>query len=282
MCWCNYLTTLLGFGELLESGLWGNVASLLSLLLLAVSLHIVVYKAGDFAPVPAVLLFIVLVVVNPEWLTFSAVYPASFLLLWSIYCLVSQRCFYSSALLAAAILFYPPLLWLFPLMLLTVLLFSTDTLRNIVTSVAGFLMPFIYYGAFRWIKYNDLLSFWELFIGMATDFSLPDFSFHLTTIALFLYFLYVIVRTAVPLIRMKRGRRMRVLGFACYLLIFYSVALYIVCYGSYPEMMNIIPAMPAAILTVYHIGTIENGYAKRAERLLVAAVAVLMLIQTYL
>ena len=105
-------------------------------------------------------IYIALVAVNPAALHWSAFHPASLLLLASTFCYLHfcaiqssiEYLAASSFLLGAAGLFVPPILWLFPLLLLLGAGRTAAKGKGLITAVIGLVLPLLILGSLHYIR----------------------------------------------------------------------------------------------------------------------------------
>lgn len=103
----------------------------------------------------------VLILLDPRSIYFSSIYPAAICIIWSVFCLLEQQTFTEFFLLSLGALFYAPLLWMIPIVLLIVLFGGNDSFRRFVKALGGVIVPAIFLLSFRYLRFDDV----EVFCG---------------------------------------------------------------------------------------------------------------------
>lgn len=164
------------------------ILSVVFLVLIAVSIYAfnLMFTTGINYLLPV--LYIFLVVYNPKVIFFSPLHIAALLLLWSLAFSSKYRNsvvnlsdnYLSFFLLATASVFFPPLVWIFPLVILVNFRASEEKFKYVFTSLLGMLTPPVMAGAISYIIGGKILlnglvvAFWDsmsTFGGYSFDFS---------------------------------------------------------------------------------------------------------------
>lgn len=261
-------------------GVWGAVASICFLALIAVFLYMQLNRVEAIPPGNAVLLFLLITLVNMDFIRFSSIYPGFFFFVWSLSLILERKIFTAFSTLSIAAIFYPPMLYFLPVLLAFIAVPPIDLLRGCVKAFSGFSLPFIYLLTYRWIQYGSVEPFVNAYLSRATDFGWPGLSFHLTTIALALFLFYLFIRSLLEFLKRMEGGIIRKLVKISFIVMFFSLFVFLAFYKSTPELMNIIPALPLSVIITYRSKHIYNRRIKSAEGVLLGILLLLSLINS--
>ena len=169
------------------------ILSIVFLILTAVSIYSfnLMFTTGINYLLPVLYLF--LVFYNPRVIFFSPLHIVALLLLWSLVFSARYRNsiqnlsanYLSFFLFGAASVFFPPLVWIFPLVILVNIRASEEKFKYVFTSLLGMLTPLVMAGAICYVfGGNKLLnglgaSFW----GSMSAFGRHSFDFSAVEIA---------------------------------------------------------------------------------------------------
>lgn len=187
------------------------ILSVVFLIVTAVSIYSfnLMYTTGINYLLPV--LYIFLVVYNPRVIFFSPFNIVALLLLWSLVFSARYRNsvqylsnnFVSFFLFSSASVFYPPLVWIFPLVILVNIRASEEKLKYVFTSFLGVITPPVMAGAICYIVGgNELLngliaSFWDTMStlgGYTFDFSAVEITAALFLISFALIATFYVLR----------------------------------------------------------------------------------------
>lgn len=122
-------------------------------------------------PALSVIFFLIIVYLNPVAAHLSPMHVAVLLLVWSQNCFIIGQKFTSMFLLSCAALFYAPIMWGIPLVLIISVIGAGDMARVAVKSLGGVVLPVLYVLCFRYMVYADALVFIDGYIGQMFNFS---------------------------------------------------------------------------------------------------------------
>jgi hypothetical protein len=214
------------------------ILSVVFLIITAVSIYSfnMMYTTGINYLLPV--LYVFLVVYNPRVIFFSPFHIVALLLLWSLVFFARYRNsvqylsnnFVSFFLFSTASVFFPPLVWLFPLIILVNLRASEEKFKYIFTSLLGVFTPMVMAGAICYIfGGNELLnglvaSFWGL-ISTLGGYTL-DFSAVEIVAALFLIS-FALIATFYVLRNLNRYKIIH--SNTCIRIIFFAILISLIC-----------------------------------------------------
>jgi len=168
-------STSIFFDALFGATTLSYILSVVFLILIAASIYSfnLMFTTGINYLLPVLYLFLVLY--NPRVIFFSPLHIVALLLLWSLVFSARYRNFVQNLsanylsffLFGAASLFYPPMLWIFPLVILLNIRASEEKPKYVFTSLLGMLTPMVMAGAICYIFGGSKLlnglgtSFWS-------------------------------------------------------------------------------------------------------------------------
>ncbi len=227
--------------------------SLVSIVVILSGLYLVLLKTNAIPLGRCILLFLLFVATNRNFLHFNQIYPLLACVVWMQYCLLGGQIFGAYALLSAASLFYAPAIWLVPAMMVF-LPFSgiPDQLRIFVKSVSGAVLPHLYLLVFRWIKFGDAAQYLSYFAHSATDPNPPFHQLGMPQYFMLLLLLYVLFR-AISFIMAKNpmGTLAYLLKLEVVLLVL-SFVLAILFGGDNGNALLVLFFMPASVILSYY------------------------------
>lgn len=261
----------------------GGIASI-ALLLLPVC-YINSKAAGkSFRMYYSVLFCLLLVLINPMSLYFSTIYPAAILLAWMQYCILSGQRFTAFFLLSLASLFYAPVFWSIPIVLVISLIRSTDFFRAFFKSVGGVLLPWIYLLSFRYIYYNDLWEFVQEYARHLLQVNIPVYS--LDFVAIFVFICLMILSLHVFLSILGKLHRQNI--FTGYLLrvelatFFFAFILFALYWGVKSMPLCVLLAPSFALLLSHFYSRDRVSRTAKAELVLLMGAAVVARVSYFL
>ena len=106
----------------------------------------------------------------PGALSASFIHIAAIALLWAQFCLLREQYFTAFFLMAASSMFFPPVVWIALLVIILMLCSGlTDTIRNLLKFIGGFLVPYILLMSVAHILgYDVLKALSDFFLSMTT------------------------------------------------------------------------------------------------------------------
>ena len=262
-------------GNLLLRGILGGLSNLL----IALSLLIINTKSVNsvFNPSLSVAFFLVLILLDPGAGYLSSLHPALMLFVWGQYCFITNRKFLSMFLLSSAALFYAPLLWALPLVLIISVVGASDMLRVAVKSLGGLLLPILYILCFRYMAFGDAAVFIEEYLRHALEFSSPLHMVSFPSIFLVLCMAAVAIHSVSYMFSRLYSNSViteHILKMEFMSLILGS-GLFFLFSGSGNAPVNMIVALPVAMLfSHYFTGNITAASA-RVEMILLCCAAVI-------
>ncbi|MBP5390746.1 MAG: hypothetical protein J6Y40_01525 [Bacteroidales bacterium] len=118
----------------------------------------------------AVVMSAALLFACPGSLSASFIHIAAIALLWAQFCLFSEQYFTAFFLMAISSMFFPPVVWI-ALLVIIIMLASglTDTVRNLLKFIGGFIVPYILlFSAAFIIGYDIESAIRDIFSAMTT------------------------------------------------------------------------------------------------------------------
>lgn len=188
--------------------IWLVAGGILSLFLLIIPLYFINSRAlcKSFRMYYTLLFCMLVILVNPMSVYFSTVYPAAICITWMQYCLIIRQRFIAFLLLSLASLFYAPVMWAVPVVLVITLIGTPDIFRAFFKSIGGILIPYVYLFSFRYIYFNDTEVFIQQYLQEMIKIEIPVYSLSFTNIFVVICFL-IITLHAVFAILGKLGRQ---------------------------------------------------------------------------
>lgn len=262
-------------GNLWASGLLGALFNIL----IVVSLTVINAKSVNnvFNPYLTTSFFLLLILLDPQSVWFCCLHPAVLLFVWGQFCFVTNRKFTSMFLLSCAALFYAPLVWVLPLVWVISLMGAADALRVALKSLGGIILPPMYLLCFRFMMFGDAGVFVEEYMNRAMEFSSPVGSVEFTSLFL------IICITVIALHSISRiastiysnsiitGHILK-MELMCFVL---GAALFILFSGNGSLPVNMIVALPLALIFSYHFTGNINAASARIELILLCCAALL-------
>ena len=269
-------------GRPVLSGILGGVFNAL----IAVSLLAINTKSVNnvLNPALSVIFFLVIIYLNPGAAYFSPIHVAVLLLVWSQNCFIISQKFTSMFLLSCAALFYAPLMWGIPLVLIISVIGAGDMARVAVKSLGGVLLPLLYVLCFRYMVYADALVFIDEYIEQMFTFSSPLGS--ITFASLYLIgCLGVIALHAISYMFSKLYKNSivteHILKMEFMTLLMGSVVFFLY-WGDNSAPINMIAAVPLAMLYSHYFTGRINAAAARVELILLCSAAVISRLSYFL
>ncbi len=223
-----------------------------------------------FNPSITSIFFLLIVLLNPSAVYFSPVHPAVLLFVWGQYSFITDRKFLSMFLLSLSALLWPPLLCVLPLVLVISIFGAADIPRVTVKSLGGMVIPFLYLLCYRFMVTNDVKYFIDRYLHSATQFS-PSFTsvgipslFMVACIAwISLHAVsYMFARLYNNSIITEHILKME---FMCLLL---GSAVFVLFRGDGSEPVNMVVALPVAMILSHYFTANINTAAARIELIL--------------
>ncbi len=247
--------------------------------LIVVSLTVINAKSVNnvFNPYLTTSFFILLILLDPQAVWFSCLHPAVLLFVWGQFCFIINQKFTSMFLLSCAALFYAPLIWTLPLIWLISIVGAADILRVAVKSLGGIILPPLYLLSFRYMMFGDAVVFIEEYMNRAMALSSPIGSVEFTSLFLVLC-IAVIALHAISGIFTTIYNNSIITGhilkmeFMCFVL---GAALFMLFFGNGTLPVNMIVALPLALIFSYHFTRKINTAAARVELILLCCAALL-------
>ena len=137
-------------GALYGTGALSIVLGIISIILIAISIYLFSNFIYGNTAIP-MLFYLTLVLSNPSSIYFSNLHIAALLLAWGLFSMIdykaaleekTEKMFISFFLLTLASLFYAPLFWILPLLILYIFC-STASPKKLIISIFGIVTPFI-------------------------------------------------------------------------------------------------------------------------------------------
>ncbi len=278
----DWIPLLSGFFDMsmISGNLWvmGGLGALFNILIV-VSLTVINAKSVNnvFNPYLTTSFFLLLILLDPQSVWFSSLHPAVLLFVWGQFCFIINQKFTSMFLLSCAALFYAPLLWVLPIVWVVSIMGAADVFRVAVKSIGGILLPPLYLLCFRFMMFGDAGVFVEEYLSHAMAFSSPMASIEFTTLFLVLC-IAVISLHAVSYIFSTIYSNSIVTGhilkmeFMCFIL---GSTLFILFSGNGWLPVNMIAALPLAMIFSYYFTANINAAAARIELILLCCAAIL-------
>lgn len=264
------------------SGILGGVSNAL----IAASLLAINTKSVNNVLNPALSVIFVLVIVylNPAAAYFSPMHVAVLLLVWAQNCFIIGQKFRSMFLLSSAALFYAPLMWGVPLVLIISVIGAGDMARVAVKSLGGILLPLLYVLCFRYMVYADALVFIDEYWEQMLTFSSPLRSVTFTS----LFLAGCIGVTALHSVSYMFSKLYKnsivtehILKMEFMSFIFGTIFLFMF-WGSGNDPMHLFVAVPLAMLYTHYFTGKINAAAARVELILLCSAAVISRLSYFL
>ena len=277
--WVPLLSGLFDFSLIAGMPVVSAVLGVLFNALIAASLLAINTKSVNniFNPALSVIFLLFIIFLNPGAVYFTPVHVAVLLLVWSQNCFIISQKFTSMFLLSCAALFYAPLMWGIPLVLVISVVGAADMLRVAVKSFGGIVLPIVYLLCFRYIMYADALVFIDEYIEQMFVLSSPFKG--LTFISLYLIVcMGVTVLHAISYMFSKLHKNSIVtehilkMQLTTFLL---GIVLFALYNGDGDTPINLFVAVPAAMLYSHYFTGKINATPARVELILMCSAAVI-------
>ncbi len=247
--------------------------------LIVVSLAVINAKSVNnvFNPHLTTSFFLLLILLDPQSVWFSCLHPAVLLFVWGQFCFIINQKFTSMFLLSCSALFYAPLIWTLPLVWAISIIGTADIFRVAVKSFGGMLLPPLYLLCFRFMMFGDAGVFIDEYISRAVEVSSPMASVEFTSIFLVIC-ISAIMLHAVSYIFSTMFRNNIVTGhilkmeLMCLVL---GVLVFVLFFGNGNIPVNMIVALPMAMIFSYFFTANINAASARIELILLCCAAVL-------
>ncbi|MEG2321124.1 MAG: DUF6427 family protein [Bacteroidales bacterium] len=255
------------------------VGGILSITVLAISIYFVNSKALDntFRVYYTQLFFLLIVLANPTSIYFSTIYPAAILLTWmQFYFIIKQR-FIAFFLISIASLFYAPIIWIIPIVLIISLIGIPDILREFFKSLGGIIIPYLYVFVFRHIYFNDVDVFIQQYINEITTINFPIYSLSFTTMFLLLCFFIIYIHATVALLK-KINRQSINMGYILRIELIASllaILIFFIFWGNKSTPLCVILACPFSIILSNYVTANKQSYPLRVELILLMSAVVI-------
>ena len=254
--------------------------------LIVVSLAVINAKSVNnvFNPHLTTSFFLLLILLDPQSVWFSCLHPAVLLFVWGQFCFIINQKFTSMFLLSCAALFYAPLIWVLPLVWGISIMGAADIFRVAVKSLGGMLLPPLYLLSFRFMMFGDAGVFVEEYISRAMEFSSPVASVEFTSIFLVICIAAIMLH-AVSYIFSTIFSNSIITGhilkmeFMCLVL---GVLLFMLFFGNGNIPVNMIVALPLALIFSYYFTANINAASARIELILLCCAAVLQRLSCFM
>ena len=277
----GWIPLLSGFADLSAFGdnlLLRGILGAVSNILIALSLLVINTKSVNnvFYPNFSISFFLLVILLDPGAVYFSCIHPAVLLFVWSQFCFIINQKFTSMFLLSCAALFYAPLIWILPLVLVIGVAGAADMPRVALKSLGGILLPVVYVLCFRYMAFADATVFVQEYMQHAMAFSSPLYNTGFATI----FVVLCVVVTALHSISymFSRLHSNNIITEHILKMEFMSVVLggglfFLFC-GNDGVPANMLVALPLAILFSHYFTGNITAAAARAELILLCSAAV--------
>lgn len=270
--WIPLLDGFCNFSFLSESILLKGILGAFFNFLIAASLLAINTKSVNnvFNPGLSVIFFLLVVLVNPSAAYFSALHPAGLLFVWGQYAFVTRQKFLSMFMLSCAALFYAPLVLVLPLILIISIFGAADIPRVAVKSLGGIVLPFVYVVCIRWMAIGDVQVFANEYLMRAMEFSTPFNSVKISSLFLVGCFVWLSLHSISHMFARLYNNSIITehilkMEFMCIVL---GGALFTLFWGNGNEPVNMVVALPMALLLSHYFTANINTAAARIELIL--------------
>ena len=284
--WVPLSSGLFDFSLIAGMPVLGGILGVLFNALVAASLLAINTKSVNniFNPALSVIFFLFIIFLNPGAVYFTPVHVAALLLVWSQNCFIINQKFTSMFLLSCAALFYAPLMWGVPLVLAISIVGAPDMLRVAVKSLGGIVLPVVYLLCFRYMMYADALVFIDEYIGQMLVFSSPFKGLTFTSLYLIICFgatvlhaiSYMFSKLHKNSIVTEHILKMELMTFLL------ATVLFVLYNGDGDTPINLLVAVPVAMLYSYYFTGKINAAAARVELILLCSAAVMSRLACFL
>ena len=271
-----------GFADL--SFLWDNMWLLGILggvfnILIAASLLVINTRGINnvFNPRLTAAFFLLFILLHPGSVYFNCLHPALLLFIWGQYCFIVDQKFTSMFLLSCAALFYAPLLWTLPIVWAISIAGVADIPRVAVKSLGGLILPLVYLVCFRYMAFNDAGVFVQQYLSHAMEFLPVLNSFRVSSLFLVLCIAAISVHSILFMFSKLYSNSIVTehilkMEFMCFVL---SVVLVALFWGNGVLPLNMLFALPAALLFSHYFTGNINAASARMELILLCCAAVI-------
>lgn len=253
------------------------------LILTAVSAAFVAGRSRAFSPAVVLLLFLLVTFSNKGVLeTPPSRYAAVLFSFWGFYAWARNSLFWGSLLISAASILYPPFLWLFPVLLLSLpFLESENRARKAVKSLGGWLLPYIYLLSYLILFRENAGGHLVRTLGTALEVKLPSFSFSIPDLALLLCLLLLFFHAISTVLKnfIERSDR-RLLEIAA-IQLFFALAVYMLFSANGTAVAQTLFALPLSLIFSYHFKNCSGGRSAKAELLLACILSLIAIAEKF-
>ena len=235
-------------------------------------------------PALSVIFFLVITYLNPGAAYFSPIHVAVLLLVWSQNCFIIGQKFTSMFLLSCAALFYAPLMWGVPLVLIISVIGAADMARVAVKSLGGVVLPLLYVLCFRYMVYADALVFIDEYVEQMFAISSPLGAITFTSLYL-ICCVGVIALHAVSYMFSKLYKNSIVTEHILkmeFMTLLMGTIVFFLYWGNNSAPINMIAAVPLAMLCSHYFTGRINAAAARVELILLCSAAVISRLSYFL
>lgn len=255
------------------------MGGILSIAILVVSIYFINAKTigRSFSVYYTSLFALLFIFSNPCGVYFSAIYPAAILLTWVQYCLIVKQRFTAFFLLACASLFYAPILWLVPVVLIITLIGTPDFFRVFLKSFTGLLIPYLYILSFRYILFNDMDVFVQHYFKEIISMEFPIYSLGFTTMFLVLCFVIILLHAVIDILS-KLNRQSILTGYILkqeLITIVLGALLFFVFWGDQSLPLGALLATPGSLILSHYFLQNKKRNQARVELVLLMSAAVI-------
>ena len=285
----DWIPLLSGFFDMsmISGNLWlmGSLGVLFNALIV-VSLTVINAKSVNnvFNPYLTTSFFLLLILLDPQSVWFCSLHPAVLLFVWGQFCFVINQKFTSMFLLSCAALFYAPLVWVLPIVWIISLMGAADILRVALKSLGGIILPPLYLLCFRFMMYGDAGVFVEEYIDRAMAFSSPVSSIEFTSLFLVICITFIAFHAISHIIStiysnsIVTGHILK-MELMCFVL---GAAMFVLFFGNGSLPVNMVVALPLALIFSYHFTGNINAASARVELILLCCAALLQRLSNFL
>lgn len=253
------------------------------LVLTALSAAFVAGRSRAFSPVVALLVFLLVTFSNKEVLETSPLrYAAVLVSLWGFYAWARNSLFWGTLLISAASLLYPPLVWLLPVLLLSLpFLEGEDRARKAVKSLGGWMLPYIYLFSYLILFKGNAPERMAHILETAIEIKLPPFSFSIPDLALLLCLLLSFFHAGSTIIMSFIERPDRRLLEIAYIQLFFAIAIYILFSAEGTAVAQALFALPLSLILSYHFKNCAGRRSARAELVLTCILSLIAIAEKF-
>ena len=263
------------------TGWLGTFLGLLLAAILLFSTYLVstVVESSRWIKISSMALCAAILFVNHTVVTFSAVYVSAITLLWAHFSLLQRQYFTCFFFMAISAMFFAPTFWLFPLVILFLLLLANeeDAVRNLLKSLGGFAVPFILLLGVRYLITGEIYPFIKKMAQDMTYISTSNFSWGFPEIFLIVT-IALVLGHAIILFYSKSGRYGIAEAYAVKTQCIYAIVsavLFFLYAGINSSPVSILMAAPAGILLAKFFGQYGKSPWLRVEMILLLCALVL-------